>query len=329
MKLSYNVVIIILIHCQIDSESTQHSNIYTITLDTELVGSHDETDMPQANNDLSSLIYCEQTGHVYAVLEETQQLSAIPTDNERVDNNDIQSQISVASTAQEETLETLNQSRQQITNSCSVCQQQKETSQNLLSGGHFEFVQIYDNVSPETVVYANILHQRGPGRKHSLPASLVIPQKSSASSSNGSSGRSRVTDLVENKPEEPSPIYSVPDMKKKREGRLKNILEMEGEARRDALRKISSTSCPPLLLTKESSIAHETRRESDSQSPIYANHPKLSEIQEHNHKPSNEALAADDDAGLYEEPNVLNMFLKKTNISILEKELGEDYEKKE
>ena len=328
MKLSYNVIIITLIHCQIDSESTQHSNIHTIVLDTELVGSHDETDMPQGNNNLSSSIYCEQTGHVYAVLEETQ-LSATPSDNERVDNNNIQSQISVATTAQEETLETLNQSRQQITNSCSVCQQQKETSQNLLSGGHFEFVQIYDNVSPETVVYANILHQRGSGRKHSLPASLVIPQKSSASSSNGSSGRSKVTDLVENKPEEPSPIYSVPDMKKKREGRLKKILEMEGEAKRDALRKISSVSCPPLLLTKESSIAHETRRESDSQSPIYANHPKLSEIQEHNHKPSNEALTADDDAGLYEEPTVLNMFPKKTNISILEKELGEDYEKEE
>ena len=122
-------------------------------------------------------------------------------------------------------------------------------------------LQIYDKVSlvrahsqgdtAEGVEYNQLSRQAYP-RKQSLPLDLgVLPTISQYSALNNK------TDSNGIKPGESTPVYSVPDAKKRRGGHWKKK-QSEKEATMAASRKASSSSCPPLPLLTDS---HELRLE--------------------------------------------------------------------
>ena len=204
-----------------------------------------------------------------------------------------------------------------------------------------EFVQTYDLVGPETsVVYDEICHTSRPSRKRSLPANLTVLQSSTAPPPNLPQ---QTGSLAAKSP----PIYSIPDMKKKREERMKKIEEMDKEERIETLRKISTTSCPPFMLInltpKESEegcnsqnpvyinntdvTARKVERhhenptkmltlnqlieeevECSSQNPTYINHTDVLKIEEHYEDPTKTLFPS-----VYDEPTSLNLVPKKTN----------------
>ena len=181
----------------------------------------------------------EDTEHVYAVLEQTHQL---------------QQQPSLAITVEEETQQTMQSQLKQETLAGNGQQdtsdqfKQKERSASWASGHNskvnpkhssrnmkLELIQIYDSVTPIEVklqgreesvecdgssVYQDHL------RKHSLPSNIsVLKQTTSPHCSSSHTG----TESSHTKLGQSIPVYSVPDMKKKREERKKREHKTESD----------------------------------------------------------------------------------------------------
>ena len=183
----------------------------------------------------------EDTEHVYAVLEQTHQL---------------QQQPSLAITVEEETQQTMQSQLKQETLAGNGQQdtsdqfKQKERSASWASGHNskakennssrnmkLELIQIYDSVTTgpvevklqgkeaELVESDESLYQNHL-RKHSLPASISVLKHSTSSccSSSRTGAESSHT-----KPGQSVPVYSVPDMKKKREKRKEREQKTESD----------------------------------------------------------------------------------------------------
>ena len=317
------------------SESAQQLNIYSITQEAESVEDTNQIDTLHVSGNDSSSTHSEPTEHVYALLEAPQLSSSSVVVTETGEG--IQTPMTPEITETQDTSIQIKQKPKSKSTTHTSIPQTKGRLQN----SPREFVQIYDLVGPETsVVYDEICHTSRPSRKRSLPANLAVLQSSTA--------------LPPNLPQQTgsfaaksSPIYSIPDMKKKREECMKKIEEMDKEERIEALRKISTTSCPPFMLInltpKESEegcnsqnpvyinntdvTARKVERyhenptkmltlnqlieeevECSSQNPTYINHTDVLKIEEHYEDPTKTLFPS-----VYDEPTSLNLVPKKTN----------------
>ena len=314
------------------SESAQQLNIYSIIQEAESVEDTNQIDTLHANVNDSPSPHLEQTEHVYALLE-APQLSSSSVDVTETGEGIQTPEIT-------ETRDTSIQIKQKP-KSKSTTQTSIPQTKGRLQSSPREFVQIYDLVGPETsVVYDEICHTSRPSRKRSLPGNLAVLQCSTASPPNLPQQTGSLT-------AKSPPIYSIPDMKKKREERMKNIEEMDKEERIEALRKISTTSCPPFMLinltpkecvegcnsqnpvyinntdvtgrkverhrvnpTKMLTLNHsiEEEEECSSQNPTYINHTDVLKIERHYEDPTKTLFPS-----VYDEPTSLNLVPKKTN----------------
>ena len=163
-------------------------------------------------------------------------------------------------------------------------------------------------------------------RKRSLPANLGEHQHSNASHDCPMSNAS------DKKADESIPIYSQPDMNKKREERQKKRKQKEQEERMAAMRKISSSSCPPLPQVME------LEREQKNKPSIRTDSGAATDEQQHaqtdtdlkfgkhfgeqNNNPGDKVLMGKDEC-LYDEPISLNLVPKKSKTITERKEKEE------
>ena len=260
------------------SESAQQLNIYSIIQEAESVEDTNQIDTLHANVNDSPSPHLEQTEHVYALLEAPQ----LPPSS--VDVTETGENIQTLTTPEiTETQDTSIQIKQKPKSKSTTHTSIPQTKGRLQSSPR-EFVQIYDLVGPETsVVYDEICHTSRPSRKRSLPANLAVLQSSTRSSQTSPEQSGSVA-------AKSPPIYSIPDMKKKREERMKKIEEMNKEERIEALRKISITSCPPFMLTNLTPKESETDSEvgCNSQNPVYINNTDVTarKVERHHENPT-------------------------------------------
>ena len=258
------------------SESAQQLNIYSITQEAESVEDTNQIDTLHANVNDSPSTHSEPTEHVYALLEAPQLSSSSVIVTETGEG--IQTQMTPEITETQDTSIQIKQKPKSTTHT-SIPQ-----TKGRLQSSPREFVQIYDLVGPETsVVYDEICHTSRPSRKRSLPANLAVLQSSTASPP---TSQQQTGSLAAKSP----PIYSIPDMKKKREERMKKIEDMDKEERIEALRKISTTSCPPFMLTNLTPKESETDFEvgCNSQNPVYINNTDVTarKVERHHENPT-------------------------------------------
>ena len=175
----------------------------------------------------------EETGHVYAVLEQTISLE------KTTGNNDQETMSTTLSQPQDSTTASLQSQDKPLSVSTAIPPPKSGLQISLKD----MLVQIYDEVSPkdlqsnrktadQELLYANVSH---PPKKISLPTYLRTVKQ-----------------------DESFPIYTIPDTRKQREERSRG---KQPTARKHSLgssRKISTTSCPPHLNVKGTAIRAES-----------------------------------------------------------------------
>jgi hypothetical protein len=208
-----------------------------------------------------SVILSEDTEHVYAVLEQThlqQPTTIVIQRNETVLTEEAQQ-------THEILLETVPSNEfQHVTNQTVGLESRSATwgsAQQLKfrpkpRHESLELVQIYDNVVAEPKVRAvardmdNKSLYPGNYRKHSLPVNVGEHQNSTVIETDASQDFPASNEPDE-KTDESIPIYSKPDMSKKREERRRKRELKEQEGRTMALQKVSLSSSPPPLEVTE------------------------------------------------------------------------------
>ena len=227
------------------------------TLDVEGVVEDNEHPTTSRLNVLSdSAMLSEEMEHVYAVLEQTQpQQPPSVTQLDESTEQDRQLRQILERVPSNGFQEVTGQTGQKSRSATWTSAQQSMVGAKLRNA-NLELVQcrVYDDVPivSEGRVAADMddgLSYPANYRKHSLPANLSVNQHSNTSwdfpVSNGSDTR----------PDESIPIYSFPDMNKKREGRQRKRKQKEEEERMVALQKVSASSSPPLT---EPSVATDS-----------------------------------------------------------------------
>ena len=280
-----------------------------------------------------STIVSEDTEHVYAVLKQTQlqQPANIAQLNETMSTEQDQ-QTHLTETIpsngfQHDTNQTGLKSQSATWSSA-----QQSTVGSKPRHANLELVQIYDNVIIETEGRTVTDIDNGPSypkkyRKHSLPPDLDGHQCSNASQN---------CPISDKKTDESIPIYSQPDMNKKREERRKKREQKEQEEEESMviLQKVSSPSSPPLPQLTESSRRQENEPliETDSgavvdeQQQTNTDHLKLGkQFSEQNNNPDDKVPMGKDEC-LYDEPISLNLVPKKSKNITQRKEKGKDGE---
>ena len=264
------------------------------------------------------MIVSDDTEHVYAVLEQTH---AQPT-------NVVQ----------------LNKATEQAPNPQYVANQMgpKSRSVTWTSGQlsnirpklprheNLDLVQIYDNVTVEmeerTATNTENEHSYPANfRKHSLPANLSEQQHSTANTlqdcpvfNGNENGSNEVTD---------EPIYSKPDMNKKREERRKKREQMEQLESMVALHNVSPSSSSPPIGPQVTELEREQKNDSppiktddsgaavDGLQQTDSDHLKFGKELQVGDQNKNDKVSGKDEC-LYEEPISLNLFpMKRKNTT--------------
>ena len=294
-----------------------------------------ENDLRTTSRTVSSdsVIVSEDTEHVYAVLEQTQlQQSA----NSALLNNTTL----IEQDQQTHLTETIpSNGFQHVTNqtglksrSATWSSAQQSTVGSKPRHENLELVQVYDNVMIETEGRTVTDIDNGPScpgnyRKHSLPADLGGHRCSSVSQDYPVSNES------DKKTDESIPIYSKPDMNKKREEHRKKREQKEQDESMIALQKASSSSSPPLPQLTENSTQQKneplieralgTVVDGQQQSDTDLKFEK--QFGEQNNNSEDKALMGKEEC-LYDTPTNLDLVPKKNKNITQRKEKGKDGE---
>lgn len=196
-----------------------------------------------------SVIFSDDAYHIYAVLEQTQPTAFSETTEENQQSHD--------------EVDTIPKTETQLQDAIGQ-PEQKFRSATWTSSRQFTVRPEQRNVNP--VIYDNVTVKdegevtvvgRGGGpnlhtssyRKQSLPDHF---SKNPHTASNVLQNYTGLPSGSETKHSESFPVYSIPDMKKKRDEHRKREEQKEREERmQEASRKISSSSCAPLLEREE------------------------------------------------------------------------------
>ena len=286
---------------------------------------------PIVTNTMSTIQVPEDTEHVYAVLEQThlQQPTTVVQLNSETIEEDQQTELHLIS----ETIPNHN-GFQYVTNQAGLKSRSvtwasaQQSTVRPKPKQNLELVQIYDNVMIESERRA-VARDSGPSypgnyRKHSLPTYLGEHQHSNASQDCPMSSES------DKNTDESIPIYSQPDINKKREERRKKREQKEQEERMAAMQKISSTSCPPLPQVtelereqkNEPSIRTDSGAAIDEQQQTDTDLKFEKHFDEQNNNPGDKVLMGKDEC-LYDEPISLNLVPKKSKTITERKEKEE------
>ena len=237
-----------------------HVDLPTLDLEREVEDNELPT-TPRLNVLSDSVILSEETGHVYAVLEQTKpQQSPSVTQLDETTEQDQQSR-QILERAPSGGFQDITAQTGQKSRSATWTSAQQSMVGTKPKNENLELVHIYDDVPIVREGRAATDMDTGSAypanyRKHSLPANLGVNQHFNTSRdfpvSNGT------------KPDESIPIYSRPDMNKKREGRQKKREQKEQEERMAALQKESGSSSPPLPQLTEREQKNERSTVTDS-----------------------------------------------------------------
>ena len=280
------------------------------------------------------MIVSEDTGHVYAVLEQTpsQQPTTIAQSNETASTEQTEQTHLMETAPNNEFQYVANQTMGLKSRSATWASGQQSNMGSKPACKNLELVQIHDNMTSGSEMEGGTVTDRdrdnGPShpgnhRKHSLPTNLGEHQRSIV---NATQDRP-TSNGPKKKPDEP--IYSQPDMNKKREERRKKGEQKEQEERTAASRKVSfsNSSCPPLSQATELERREVERRKLENEPSIGSaavDGPQQTDTslfgKQLNNNPDDKLLTGKDER-LYDEPISLNVFPKKSK-SITEKEEG-------
>ena len=278
-----------------------------------------------------SVIFSEDTEHVYAVLEQTQlQQSAngAHLNNSTLIEQDQQTHLTIPSNGLQHVT---NQTGLTESRSATWSSAQQSTVGSKPRHENLELVQIYDNVMIKTEGRTVTDIDNGPSypgnyRKHSLPADLGGHQRSNASQDYP------VSNEFDKKTDESIPIYSKPDMNKKREERQKKREQKEQKESMAVLQKASSSS-PPLPQLTESSRQQKNEPlieralgsvvDGQQQTDIDLKFGK--QFGEQNNNPEDKALMGNEEC-LYDTPTSLDLVPKKSKNITQRNEKGKDEE---
>ena len=293
-----------------------------------------------ANGGILPQATSEETEHLYAVLEQTQQ-------HENTDAVELDG----ATTAQivrphlldnggslEDTSNGGNS--QWKSRSVTLIHPSKRSLPHSSRDESFELVQIYDDVIPvrntlqerEEEVLERLICHSNPHRKHSLPANLAIFHSSMAPQSQNcglQTGLNSSSDKLEEIQESIPILYSDSDMKMKREACQEKKEQKDREDREEwmeALRTISTSSCPTFLSQmKGVPVLTEIDDETGGQDLTYRNigHGTLWNDYENPTKLLNETFAVCD-VNDYDDPTCLDLVSKRGKTAVTGRADGED-----
>ena len=277
----------------------------------------DTISIPIINTSLPAIL-SEETEYVYTVLEQTQ-LQQPPTviQLEETTEQDQQSCF-ILETVPSNGFQAVTDRTGPKSRSAAWTSAQQSMVGAKPRNLNLELVQIYNNMTIEREGRAAADVDAGslyPGnyREHSLPANLGVNQHSNMSQD------CLVSYGCDTKPDEPIPIYSHPDMNKKREAHQKKKEQKEQEERMVALQKVSSSSCSPLPQITERKLKNKLSIATDSGTVVDGQQQADTDLKfgKQFDRPKNnpdDKVLMDNDECLYDAPTSLDLVPKKNNI---------------
>ena len=283
----------------------------------------DNTEFDTVTPSVLPEILSEETEHVYAVLEQTQ-LQQPPTVIQLLDETTEQDQQSHLERVPSGRFQDVTNQTGQKSRSATWTSAQQSMVGAKRKNENLELVHIYDDVPIVREERSRVTTDIDDGssypanyRKHSLPANL----QSGVNHYSNTSQDCPVSNGSDTKPDESIPIYSRPDMNKKREGHQKKKEQKEQEERKAALQRVSGSSSPPLPQLTERGQKNEQSTATDS-GFVFDGQQQTDidlEFGKHHDGPNSnpdDNLFTDNNECLYDMPTSLELVPKKSKNTV-------------